>query len=102
MAGVVVNVPIVHPAGIYAVKAAKAKRNEVAYQMEEAEEMIALQVKKLSCELEIAYKHLDQVGPEGVKDFLAIRKSMGLPVDGKQQLYNTHRFNGYKMGVSSR
>ena len=60
MAGVVVNVPIVHPAGIYAVKAAKAKRNEVAYQMEEAEEMIALQVKKLSCELEIAYKHLAQ------------------------------------------
>ena len=60
MAGVVVNVPIVHPAGIYAVKAAKAKRREVAYQMEEAEEMIALQVKKLGCELELAYKHLAQ------------------------------------------
>ena len=60
MAGVVVNVPIVHPAGIYAIRAAKAKRQEVAYQMEEAEEMIALQVKKLSCELELAYKHLVQ------------------------------------------
>lgn len=60
MAGVVVNVPIVHPAGIYAVKAAKAKRKEVAYQMEEAEEMIALQVQKLNCELELAYKHLAQ------------------------------------------
>ncbi len=60
LAGVVVNVPIVHPSGIYAVKAAKAKRKEVAYQMEEAEEMIALQVKKLSCELELAYKHLTQ------------------------------------------
>lgn len=58
MAGVVVNVPIVHPAGIYALKAAKAKRMEVAYQMEEAQEMIALQVNKLQCELELAYKHL--------------------------------------------
>lgn len=60
IAGVVVNVPIVHPAGFYAVRAAKAKRKEVAFQMEEAEEMISLQVKKLSCELELAYKHLAQ------------------------------------------
>lgn len=60
IAGVVVNVPIIHPAGIYAVRAAKAKRKEVAYQIEEAEEMITLQVKKLSCELELAYKHLTQ------------------------------------------
>ena len=45
---------------------------------------------------------LNQVGPEGVKDFLAIRKSMDLPVDESQPLYNTHRFNGYKMGVSSK
>ena len=60
MAGVVVNMPLVHPAGIYAVKAAKANRRKVAYQMEEAGEMIALQVKKLNCELELAYKHLAQ------------------------------------------
>ena len=45
---------------------------------------------------------LNQVGPKSVKDFLAIRKSLGLPVDEKQKLYNTHRFNGYKMGVSSK
>ena len=44
---------------------------------------------------------LQQVGPKSVKDFLAIRKSMGLPVDPKQPLYNTHRFNGYRMGKSS-
>lgn len=60
MAGVVVNIPIVHTSGIYALRAAKAKRKEVACQMEEAEEMIELQVKKLSCELELAYKHLTQ------------------------------------------
>lgn len=59
-AGVVVNVPLVHPAGIYAVKAAKAKRREVAYQMQEAEELIAMQVNKLDCELELAYRHLDE------------------------------------------
>lgn len=58
IAGVAVNVPLVHPAGIFAIKAAKAKRREVAYQMEEAENLIALQVSKLQCELELAYKHL--------------------------------------------
>ncbi len=58
MAGVVVNVPLVHPAGFHALRAAKAKREEVRWQMEEAQEMIALQVKKLDCELELAYKHL--------------------------------------------
>ncbi|MBQ9418356.1 MAG: TolC family protein [Bacteroidales bacterium] len=60
MAGVVVNVPIVHVGGVYAVKAAKAKRREVQYQMAEAEEMITLQVKKLQSELELAYRKLDQ------------------------------------------
>ena len=40
---------------------------------------------------------LQQVGPESVRDFLAIRKAMGLPVDERQPLYNTHRFNGYTM-----
>lgn len=60
MAGVVVNVPILHPGGIYTVKAAKAKRREVAYQIEEAQEMIELQVNKTKYELELAYKKLDQ------------------------------------------
>ena len=44
---------------------------------------------------------INQVGPKSVKDFLAIRKSMGLPVDPKQKIYNTRSFNGYRMGVSS-
>ncbi len=56
MAGVVVNVPLVHVGGIYAVKAAKAKRREIALQTEEAKELIALQVNKVSYELELAYK----------------------------------------------
>lgn len=60
MAGVAVNVPLVHPAGVFAIKAAKAKRREVACQTEEARELIALQVEKLSCELEQAYTHLTQ------------------------------------------
>ena len=58
MAGVAVNVPLVHPGGIFAVKAAKAKRREAEYKRQEAEELIELQVNKLSCELELAYKHL--------------------------------------------
>ena len=45
---------------------------------------------------------LQQVGPENVKDFLAIRKALGLPVDEKAPLYNTHRFNGYKMKIASK
>ena len=60
MAGVAVNVPLFHPGGYYSLKAARLKRQEVAYQMEEAQEMIALQVKKLQYELELAYKHLDE------------------------------------------
>ena len=60
MAGVVVNIPILHPGVIYSVKAAKAKKREIAYQIEEAQEMIELQVNKLNYELELAYKKLDQ------------------------------------------
>lgn len=60
MAGVVVNVPLFHPGGFYALKAAKAKRRQVMYQRQEAEEMIELQVKKVSSELELAYKKLAQ------------------------------------------
>ena len=40
---------------------------------------------------------LNQVGPNGVKDFLAIRKALGLPLAAGQKLYNTDRFNGYRM-----
>lgn len=60
MAGVVVNVPILHVGGIYSIRAAKAKRREVAYQIEEAQEMIELQVNKINYELELAYKKLEQ------------------------------------------
>lgn len=56
MAGVVVNVPLVHVGGIYAIKAAKAKRREIELQTEEARELIALQVNKVRYELELAYK----------------------------------------------
>ena len=59
-AGVVVNIPIFHPGGAYAVKAAKHKRMEVGYQMEEAKEMIELQVNKVKFELDLAYKKLAQ------------------------------------------
>ena len=45
---------------------------------------------------------LKQVGPKGVKDFLKIREAMGLKVDKKAPLYNTHRFNGYTMGKSGK
>ena len=59
-AGVAVNVPILHPGSIYTFKAAKAKKQEVALQIEEAQEMIELQVNKLNYELQLAYKKLDQ------------------------------------------
>jgi len=60
MAGVVAQVPIFHPAGIYAVKAAKAKRREAAWKMQEAQELIELQVNKLQYEYELAWKKLTQ------------------------------------------
>lgn len=59
-AGVAVNIPILHPGSIYSLKAAKAKRREVAYQIEEAKEMIELQVNKINNELQLAYKKLAQ------------------------------------------
>ena len=45
-------------------------------------------------------RKVNQVSPRFVKDFLAIRKAMGLPVAEGQPLYNTHSFNGYRMGTS--
>ena len=59
-AGVVVNIPILHGGSFYSLKAAKAKREEVKWQMEEAKEMIELQVSKVRFELELAYKKLAQ------------------------------------------
>lgn len=59
-AGVAVNIPILHPGALYSLKAAKAKRREVAYQIDEAKEMIELQVNKINYELELAYKKLEQ------------------------------------------
>ena len=59
-AGLALNIPILHPGGIYSIKAAKAKQREVAYQIEEAKEMIELQVNKINYELELAYRKLDQ------------------------------------------
>ena len=59
-AGVVVNVPILHPGSFYSLKAAKHKRKEVEYQLAEAQEMVELQVNKLNYELELAYKKLAQ------------------------------------------
>lgn len=59
-AGVAVNVPLFHPASFYSLKAAKAKRGEVRWQMEEAKEMIELQVNKVRYELELAYRKLDE------------------------------------------
>lgn len=58
--GAVLNVPICHPAAVYSLKAAKHKRNEVQYQVQEATEMIELQVNKLNYELGVANKKLVQ------------------------------------------
>ena len=60
MAGVVVNIPILHPGGFYSLKAAKAKQAEVRWQMAEAQEMIELQVNKVKFELDLAYKKMAQ------------------------------------------
>ena len=59
-AGVVVNIPICHAEDFLAVKAAKHKRNEVQYELEEARNAIELQVNKLNYELEVANKKLVQ------------------------------------------
>ncbi len=59
-AGVVVNVPILHGGSFYSLKAAKAKREEVKWQMEEAKELIELQVNKVRYELELAYRKMAQ------------------------------------------
>lgn len=60
MVGVVLNIPICHPADIYAVKAAKHQRNQIAYKMQDAKEKIQLQVNKTEFELEVAKEKLTQ------------------------------------------
>ena len=60
MAGVAVQVPLFNPSGVYSVKAAKTKRRETACKMQEAEELIALQVNKVRYEHELAWKKMDQ------------------------------------------
>ena len=59
-AGLVLNVPICHPEDFYAIKAAKCKRNEIAYQLEDAKGKIQLQVNKTNYELDVANKKLIQ------------------------------------------
>ena len=38
-----------------------------------------------------------QLAPRFVKDIVSIRKAMGLSIVKGQKLYNTNKFNGYKM-----
>ena len=45
---------------------------------------------------------LNQVGPEGVADFLAIRKSIGYAVPEGQPLYNTESYAGYTLGKTGK
>ncbi len=59
-AGVVVNFPICHAEDFLAVKAAKHKRNQVKFELEEARNAIELQVNKLNYELEVANKKMVQ------------------------------------------
>ena len=59
-AGVVVNIPLCHSGDILAVKAAKHKRAEAACQMEEARNLVRLEVNKLNHELRVANVKLQQ------------------------------------------
>lgn len=58
--GAVLNIPIAHPSAIFSLRAAKHRRRQVQYQLEDAQEMISLQVKKLNYELEVANAKLSQ------------------------------------------
>lgn len=58
--GAVLNIPICHVGGFYAVKAAKHRRNQVQYQMQDAQDKITLQVNKLNYELKVANAKLAQ------------------------------------------
>ena len=43
---------------------------------------------------------LKQIGEEGMKGLIEIRKNIGYKVDENQPLYNTDTFAGYKLGKS--
>ena len=43
---------------------------------------------------------LNQVGPAGIADFLAIRRNLGYPVPEGQPLYNMRTFNNYTLGTT--
>lgn len=59
-AGVAVNIPLGHPGDIYALKAAKHKRAEAAYQVEESKNLIRLEVNRLNHQLRVANLKLQQ------------------------------------------
>ena len=59
-AGVAVNIPLGHPGDIYALKAAKHKRAETAYQVEESKNLILLEVNRLNHQLRVANLKLQQ------------------------------------------
>ena len=59
-AGVVVNIPICHPGDIYAVKAAKHKAQEAAYEAEEVRKLARLEVTTAAYQLDIAGRKLEQ------------------------------------------
>lgn len=59
-AGVAVNIPLCHAGDFYTVKAAKHRQHEVEYQIEEARNLVRLQVNKLNYELEEANHKLAQ------------------------------------------
>ncbi len=58
--GVVVNIPIAHPAAFYGYKAARHQAMSQRYRHEEAEEMVRLQVNKLNTDLAVANKKYAQ------------------------------------------
>ncbi|MBQ9474530.1 MAG: TolC family protein [Bacteroidales bacterium] len=60
LAAVTVNIPIVHPSAYYSLKAAKARKRQVASQIEEAEQLIHLQINKVNNELALSEKKLAQ------------------------------------------
>ena len=60
LAAVTVNIPIVHPSAYYSLKAAKARKQQVESQIEEAEQLIRLQINKVNNELALSEKKLSQ------------------------------------------
>lgn len=59
-AGVVMNIPLCHPGDIYAVKAAKHKAQEAAYEAEEVRKLARLEVTTAGYQLDIAGRKLEQ------------------------------------------